>query len=115
MGEINQTASALAVIGGPREGPESFSRASQSVVIAPSGQPGHVRFEGLGLMFGDTPRRKVLCPCGAIAEFDSAMASRKKGLGKTVECRACRNKRIAVELEALDAQFNGEDLHEDGL
>jgi hypothetical protein len=60
-------------------------------------------------MFGDTPRRKVLCSCGAIAEFDSAMASRKKGLGKVVECRTCRNRRIAQEMEELAVQYNGED------
>ena len=66
-------------------------------------------------MFGDTPRRKVLCSCGAIADFDSAMASRKKGLGKFVECRACRNRRIAHEMEELSAHFSGEDLPDDGF
>ncbi len=58
-------------------------------------------------MFGDTPRRKILCSCGAIADFDSSMASRKRLLGKVVECRACRNQRISHEMEELDAHFLG--------
>ena len=69
----------------------------------------------MGLMFGDSPRRKVLCSCGAIADFDSAMASRKKVLGKIVECRTCRNRRIAEEMEAVDAHYNGEDGTEEDL
>ncbi|MDD1769990.1 MAG: hypothetical protein LUO79_02795 [Methanomassiliicoccales archaeon] len=66
-------------------------------------------------MFGDTPRRKVLCSCGAIADFDSAMASRKKGLGKVVECRACRNRRIAQEMEELTVHYCGEDPQDDQI
>jgi len=64
----------------------------------------------VGAMFGDTPRRKILCSCGAIADFDSAMASRKRSLGKAVECRACRNERISHEMEDLNAQFLGLEL-----
>ncbi|MGD1060302.1 MAG: hypothetical protein ABR879_02465 [Methanomassiliicoccales archaeon] len=66
-------------------------------------------------MFGDTPRRKVLCICGAIADFDSAMASTKKGLGKAVECRACRNRRIAQEKEALDTLYSDDGSQEDEI
>ena len=57
-------------------------------------------------MFGETPKRKVLCPCGAIAEVDSAMVSTKNGLGKIVECRCCRNRRIAHEFDEMDRHFN---------
>jgi hypothetical protein len=58
-------------------------------------------------MFVETPKRKVLCPCGAIAEVDSATVLTKNGLGKTVECRVCRNRRIAREYEEIDRHFNG--------
>jgi len=61
----------------------------------------------VGAMFGDTPRRKILCSCGAIADFDSAMASRKRSLGKVVECRACRNQRISHEMDELQSHFLG--------
>ena len=61
------------------------------------------------IMFGESPKRKVLCPCGAIADIDSGVASTKKRLGKSVECRSCRNERVAQEMEELRAHFNGED------
>ncbi len=115
MQDLNQAANALATIGGPRVDVNELSPASQSVVVSSSGQSGYARLKGMGVMFGDTPRRKVLCSCGAIAEFDSAMASRKKGLGKVVECRACRNRRIAEEMDALAALYNGEDAQEDDI
>jgi hypothetical protein len=61
------------------------------------------------IMFGESPKRKVLCLCGAIADVDSGMASTKKKLGKSVECRSCRNERIAQEMEELNSHFIGED------
>jgi len=64
------------------------------------------------VMFGSAPKRKVLCACGAIAEVDSGMASTKRGLGKSVECRSCRNQRIAREKEELDVHFSGLDESE---
>jgi len=63
-------------------------------------------------MFVEAPKRKILCSCGAIAEVDSAMVSTKNDLGKTVECRVCRNKRIARELDEIDRHFNGGDDEE---
>ena len=112
MEELNQSASALAVLHGPREKSDELT-ASQNILMTVSGHSAISRFEGLGTMFGEAPRRKVLCSCGAIAEIDSAMASRKKGLGKVVECIACRNRRIADEMETLNAHFNGEGRPED--
>jgi hypothetical protein len=61
------------------------------------------------IMFGESPKRKVLCLCGAIADVDSGIASTKKRLGKSVECRSCRNERIAKEMEDLRNHFIGED------
>ena len=61
------------------------------------------------VMFKDSPKRKVLCLCGAIADIDSAIASTKKRLGKSVECRSCRNERIAQEMEELRSHFDGEE------
>ncbi len=61
------------------------------------------------IMFGESPKRKVLCLCGGIADVDSGIASTKKRLGKSVECRSCRNERIAQEIEDLRSHFAGED------
>jgi hypothetical protein len=61
------------------------------------------------IMFGESPKRKVLCLCGAIADVDSGMASTKKKLGKSIECRSCRNERIAQEMDELRSHFTGED------
>jgi hypothetical protein len=61
------------------------------------------------IMFGESPKRKVLCLCGAIADVDSGIASTKKRLGKSVECRSCRNERIAQEMADLRSHFTGED------
>ena len=61
------------------------------------------------IMFGESPKRKVLCLCGAIADVDIGMASTKKKLGKSIECRSCRNERIAQEMEELRSHFTGED------
>ena len=61
------------------------------------------------IMFGESPKRKVLCLCGAIADVDSGVASTKKRLGKSVECRSCRNERIAQEMEDLKSHFSGDD------
>ena len=50
-------------------------------------------------MFGPYLIGKVLCDCGELAVLDEEVILRKKLLGKSVECRACRNRRIAEELE----------------
>jgi hypothetical protein len=57
------------------------------------------------VMFGPFSSKKILCQCGAIADIDSAVVRLKHKLGKEVECMACRNQRIARELEALQAHF----------
>jgi hypothetical protein len=49
----------------------------------------------------------VLCKCGAVAEVDRSISKTKKNLGKMVECRHCRNLRIAREKVELDADFYG--------
>jgi hypothetical protein len=65
------------------------------------------------IMFGESPKRKVLCLCGAIADIDTGIASTKKRLGKSVECRSCRNERIAQEMEDLRNHFTGEEESHD--
>ncbi len=64
-------------------------------------------------LFGESPKRKVLCTCGAIAEVDQGIAAKKKALGKAMECRNCRNERIAREREELERHFSGEDGEEE--
>lgn len=51
------------------------------------------------LMFYGHDMEKIFCSCGAIAELDSISIKLKQKLGKEIECRACRNRRIAEELE----------------
>ena len=46
-------------------------------------------------------KNKVFCTCGAIADLDSTVVNLKKKLGKDVECRHCRNRRISKELKEL--------------
>jgi hypothetical protein len=59
--------------------------------------------------FGEPPKRKILCSCGAIAEVDQGVVANKMVLGKAMECRACRNERIAREREELERHFSGQD------
>jgi len=58
-------------------------------------------------MFNSTPRHKVLCSCGTISEIDSLIISTKKDLGKSIECRTCRNQRIARQKEEFEREFYG--------
>jgi len=87
-------------VGDPNDAPILLIRSSQR------NQTFDVRGD---IMFGESPKRKVLCLCGAIADVDSGMASTKKKLGKCIECRSCRNERIAQEMEELRSHFTGED------
>jgi hypothetical protein len=64
-------------------------------------------------MFGPYSKNKALCSCGSLADLDSAVVSLKGGLGKRVECRECRNKRIAREHEMLEKHFSGEEEQEE--
>ncbi|MDH7508479.1 MAG: hypothetical protein QHH00_03665 [Methanomassiliicoccales archaeon] len=61
------------------------------------------------VMFGPFSSKKILCECGAIADIDSTVVRLKHKLGKEIECTACRNQRIARELEALQAHFTNPD------
>jgi hypothetical protein len=61
------------------------------------------------MLFGEPPRRKILCSCGAIAEVDQGIAAKKMILGKAMECRACRNGRISRERDELEKHFSGQD------
>ncbi|MDD1773492.1 MAG: hypothetical protein LUQ14_02580 [Methanomassiliicoccales archaeon] len=60
------------------------------------------------MMLGLYPKSKALCSCGEIAEMDSSVVRLKRRLGKDIECRTCRNQRIAKELEALEMHFSGQ-------
>jgi len=61
--------------------------------------------EGWGMLQG-SKMNKAFCSCGAIAELDSSTIRLKKKLGKEVECRHCRNRRIAEELEELKVLYS---------
>ena len=53
-------------------------------------------------MFGTYLIGKALCDCGELADLDEEVIIRKKLLGKSIECRACRNRRISEEFETDD-------------
>lgn len=63
----------------------------------------------VALMFGPYSMNKALCGCGALADLDTEVVRRKRGLGKRVECVNCRNRRIAKEQELLEKHFLGLD------
>ncbi|MGD0818090.1 MAG: hypothetical protein ABR986_06780 [Methanomassiliicoccales archaeon] len=50
---------------------------------------------------------RILCSCGAVVELDRSVVGIKHKLGKMVECRKCRNARIAREKEEEDIAFTG--------
>jgi hypothetical protein len=60
-------------------------------------------------MFSQSPKRKMLCTCGAITDVDAASVNVKRVLGKPIECRACRNERIARELSEGDDKPESEE------
>ena len=59
------------------------------------------------LMVEPVATSRVLCSCGAVVELDRSVVGIKHKLGKTVECRKCRNARIAREKEEEDLAFTG--------
>jgi ribosomal protein S27E len=62
------------------------------------------------VVFGKVATTRVLCKCGAVAELDRSVLKTKRYLGKNVECRRCRNNRIAREKDELDKEYF--DIHE---
>jgi len=65
---------------------------------------GHSRLQS---MFGDWQGVTVLCACGCLMRLDKATVNRRRQMGKAVECRQCRNRRVAMEKEDLDNEFFG--------
>lgn len=93
------------------------SLGSESMLGSDKGKPGLIsrppapsnRFSTGGeIMLGSYPKSKALCSCGEIAEMDSSTVRLKRRLGKDIECRTCRNQRIAREHEVLDMHFSGQ-------
>ena len=65
------------------------------------------------LMAEPVPTSRILCSCGSVVELDRSVVGIKHKLGKMVECRKCRNARIAHEKEEEDIAFNGVKEEED--
>lgn len=65
------------------------------------------RHVSLSSPFGEWQGATVLCACGCLARLDRATVHRRRMMGKPVECRACRNRRVALEKEDLDSEFYG--------
>ncbi len=60
-------------------------------------------------MFGPYSINKGLRSCGTLTDIDSQVFRLKNELGKEIECRECRNKRIAMEHEQLELHYLGLD------
>ena len=60
-------------------------------------------------MFGPYSMNKGLCSCGELTDIDQEVMRRKNELGKAIECRACRNRRIALEHDQLELHYLGVD------
>lgn len=57
--------------------------------------------------FGEWQGAAVLCACGCLVRLDQATVHRRRQMGKPVECRSCRNRRVTMEKEDLDNEFYG--------
>jgi len=50
---------------------------------------------------------KIYCGCGRIVDLDKKEMHLKKALKKELECTACRNARIAKDIDFLNAHYDG--------
>ena len=55
---------------------------------------------------------KIYCACGRIVALDKREMNIKKSLNKELECMACRNLRIAYDIELFNECYNGEPTFE---
>jgi hypothetical protein len=92
--------------GGPGSITERVTRLDVQEKDIPSTQ--EVQMDRWGFDF-DNDTNKAFCACGAIAELDSSVISRKRNLGKEVECSRCRNRRISEEHRELRKLYSEED------
>ena len=51
--------------------------------------------------------QKIYCKCGNIVSIDKSVVRTKELLKKRVECTACRNNRISVDIEYLNSYYDG--------
>lgn len=58
-------------------------------------------------VMAESAMMSVYCTCGRIVVLDRAEMRLKLGLGKELECSACRNARISREIDAMNDHFNG--------
>ncbi len=49
---------------------------------------------------------QIYCNCGRFVPIDTKAYRRRLSLHKPIECVACRNARIAAEIEELDEHYN---------
>jgi hypothetical protein len=59
---------------------------------------------------------KIYCACGRIVDLDKGAIKVKRSLKKEVECTVCRNLRISLDIDALNAHFDlGESETQNGI
>ncbi len=66
-------------------------------------------------LFHYNDMNKIYCSCGSIQELDSTTVGIKRELGKELECRECRNQRIAKELSELADHFSEDEIEDEFL
>jgi hypothetical protein len=52
----------------------------------------------------EAPTSRALCACGALVDMDRNVLKTKRALGKPIECRRCRNERVARDLEGAESE-----------
>jgi hypothetical protein len=57
---------------------------------------------------------RIYCACGKIVDLDRREMSLKKSLKKDLECPACRNARIAREIDLMNGMSDNGILIEEG-
>lgn len=57
---------------------------------------------------GVSNMKKIYCRCGQIIGLDSSHVDLKIRLGKDIECTACRNMRISMEIDELNSMYRME-------
>lgn len=79
---------------------------SRSVIFTPTDAKNNT---GNGTLDAAGPRSfmKICCACGKIVDLDKKEMKIKKSLKKELECPACRNARISMEIDFLNGLFDG--------
>ena len=54
---------------------------------------------------------KIYCKCGSIVGLDREMVATKKKLNKPIECTACRNHRISLDIDEMNGELETAEIY----